>query len=83
MDRVRDTSKHRLKLSVTIFKIKVTGSRKGQTENFMFEWRDNFFLVQLFVKDAKNESRTHFERPKSDKLWKPGKCRSPSERREK
>ena len=41
------------------------------------------FLVQFFVKNAKSELRTLFERPKSDKNRKSGKYRNPIEQREK
>ena len=40
-------------------------------------------LDQFFVQNAKNDSRTLFERPKSDKLLKSGKCRNRRKQREK
>ena len=39
------------------------------------------FLGQTFVKSAENNTRTLFERPKSDKNWKLGKCRNPRKKR--
>ena len=41
------------------------------------------FLGQFFVKNAKSELRTLFERPKSDKNRKSRKYRNPIEQREK
>ena len=44
MDRVWDTSKYYLELSVGIFKVKVTRSTKGQTECLV---RADMFLDQF------------------------------------
>ena len=41
-----------------------------------------WFLCQFFVKNARNDSRTPFEQPKSDKIWKSGKYRNPKEQSE-
>ena len=64
MDRVWDTSKYHPKHLVSILKVKVTRSRKGQTENFRFGRRDAF-LGQFFVKNVENDPKTLYERPKS------------------
>ena len=48
---------------------KVKRSRKGQTENFGFGWRDNCFWVRFSSRTRKSDARTLFEPPKSDKFW--------------
>ena len=49
---------------------KVTSSRKVQIENLMFWRRDACFWVSFSSKTKKNDNRTLFEQPKSDKIWK-------------
>ena len=73
MDRVWDTSKYDPKLSVSIFKVKVIqGHEVKERSNWKFYVWDAWymFLGQFFVKNAKNDPKTLFERPKSDKIWK-------------
>ena len=73
MDRVWDTSKYYPQLSLSIFKVKVTRSTKGQTESLV---RADMFLDQCFVKNAKialnGPNRTKLESRKHTKI--PRKC---------
>ena len=41
------------------------------------------FLGQFFVKNARNDPRALFKRPKLDKIYKPGKCRNLRKQRKK
>ena len=69
MDRVWDTSKYYPQLSLSIFKVKVTRSTKGQTESLV---REDMFLDQSFVKNAKialnGPNRTKLESRKHTKI---------------
>ena len=72
MDHVWHTSKYHPKLPGRIFKIKsfkVTRSRKGQAEMFMFCARIHVFS-SVIRKKSEKDPRTLFERPKLGKIWK-------------
>ena len=82
MDRIWDTSRYHPKLSVSIFKVKVIqGHKVKERSNWKFwvwvAWY--MFLGQFFVKNAKNDPRTLFERPKSEKILKIGKMQKSPE----
>ena len=84
MDRVWDTSNYQSKFSLNIFKFKVIQGhevKEGLTWKFCFWATWYMFMGQFFVKNVKNDPRTFFERPKSDKFWKPGKYRNRREQR--
>ena len=82
MDRVWDTSKYHPKPWVSIFKVKVIQDHEGrERSNWKFYVWTAWYM--FFVKNSKNYARTLIERPKSDEIWKSGKCRNPREQREK
>ena len=76
MDRVWDTSKYPFKPVLVLCQIKVIQGHvvKKSNEKFCVWVVWYMFLGHIFVKRAKNDNRTLFERPKSDKNWKSEKC---------
>ena len=83
MNRVSVTSKYHPRLSESILRLrqlKVTGSRKGQTENFMYGWHDTYFLVAFSSRTRKMTVQHFLSGPnrtilKIEKYTKPRKQR--------
>ena len=78
MDGVWDTSKYHPKLTVSIFKVKITRSRKGQTENFGFGRRDTCCWVS-FSSRTQNMTPEHFWNGPNRTNFEIGKIQKPKE----